>query len=129
MHAPQFGSAAATTSSGATASTAGFNLPHMVLHMPHLPHLPHLTQMKQQIKDVEVFENGITYLVYLTAPVNVAMLCVGFAHRNDCPADVRLPRYLFFGGLAGVMAALLRIIMEAKWRRSMNVNTQQQGIK
>ena len=37
-------------------------------------------------------------------------------HKDDCPGDVRLPRYLFFGGVAGLMAALLRLVMELKWR-------------
>ncbi len=82
--------------------------------------------LAQQIRDIDVFENGITYLLYLTAPINVVMVTVGFLYRGDCPGDVRLPRYLFFGGLAGLMATLLRIVMELKWR---SMNKKQGNIK
>ena len=76
----------------------------------HHLHLPH------QLKDVEVFARAISYLMYFTFPLHAAMIGVGFVHKDDCPVDVRVPRYLFFGGLAGLMAVLLRLVMVTKWK-------------
>ena len=59
-------------------------------------------------------------------PVNAAMIIVGFVHKAECPADVRLPRYLFFGGLAGLMAIALRIVLVCSWR---HVRKRNAGIK
>ena len=47
-------------------------------------------------------------------------LILGFLHKDSCPVDVRLPRYLFFGGLAGLMAILLKIILVLSWRNITN---------
>ncbi len=105
---------------------AGAGSHHHHFNLPPLPHLPSALPLAQQIRDIEVFENGTTYLLYLTAPINVVMVAIGFLHRADCPIDIRLPRYLFFGGLAGLMATLLRVVMECKWR---SVAKNQRGIK
>ena len=58
---------------------------------------------------VAVFAKAVSYVIYLTFPVHAAMMVVGFLHKDHCPVDVRLPRFLFFGGLAGLMAVLLRL--------------------
>ena len=57
---------------------------------------------------IAVFAKAVSCVIYLTFPVHAAMMVVGFLHKDNCPADVRLPRFLFFGGLAGLMAVLLR---------------------
>ena len=78
------------------------------------------------LKDIEVFASSLSYLLYLTLPVNAAMIIIGFVHKDQCPADVRLPRYLFFGGLAGLMAIILRIVLVCSWR---GVRKKHKGIK
>ena len=40
----------------------------------------------------------IKYGMYLSFPLHVAMLVMGFLHRNDCPVNARIPWYLIFGG-------------------------------
>ena len=40
----------------------------------------------------------IKYGMFLAFPLYVAMLVMGFIHRNDCPINSRIPWYLIFGG-------------------------------
>ena len=41
----------------------------------------------------------IKYGMFLAFPLYVAMLVMGFIHRNDCPINSRIPWYLIFGGM------------------------------
>ena len=66
------------------------------------------SQIRRRHGQIAVFARAVSYVIYLTFPVHAAMMAVGFIHKERCPADVRLPRFLFFGGLAGLMAVLLR---------------------
>ena len=66
------------------------------------------SQIRRRHGQIAVFARAVSYVIYLTFPVHAAMMAVGFIHKDRCPADVRLPRFLFFGGLAGLMAVLLR---------------------
>ena len=40
---------------------------------------------------------------------------VGFIHRDDCPVNRRIPWYLIFGGAAGIISVVLRLIMILAW--------------
>lgn len=53
--------------------------------------------------------------MYLTSPLYLAMVTLGFLYKDDCPADIRLPRYLFFGGLAGLMVIALKTMLVVTW--------------
>lgn len=53
--------------------------------------------------------------MYLSFPIYVAMLSVGFVHREECPVNPRIPWYLIFGGLAGILSVSLRLIMITAW--------------
>ena len=48
------------------------------LHLQNLPrpHIP-IKQIKDQLHEVEVFANGVSYLMYITLPVHVAMIVLG----------------------------------------------------
>ena len=60
---------------------------------------------------VAIFSGVLKYGMYLTFPLHVAMLVVGFAHRHQCPVNVRIPWYLMFGGAAGIMTVILRFVL------------------
>ena len=53
--------------------------------------------------------------MYISFPLYIAMLVVGFIHRDDCPVNKRIPWYLIFGGMAGILSVSLRIIMITAW--------------
>lgn len=57
----------------------------------------------------------VTYGMYLTLPLYVAMVAVGFVHKDDCPVNIRIPWYLMFGGVAGVIAVFLRMLLDVAW--------------
>ena len=68
-------------------------------------------------RQIAIFSKAVSYVIYLTFPVHAAMMAVGFLHKDDCRVDVRLPRFLFFGGLAGLMAVLLRYLVKLYYFR------------
>ena len=43
------------------------------------------------------------------------MTVIGFQFRHKCPADVDIPHYLFFGGICGLIAISMRILMIVTW--------------
>jgi hypothetical protein len=62
-----------------------------------------------------LLSGALKYGMYLTLPLHVAMLTVGFIHRDECPVNRRIPWYLMFGGAAGIMTVVLRILMIVAW--------------
>lgn len=80
-----------------------------------------LSELTSQFESFQ-FASTLTYALFLALPVNVAMVAIGFINKNACPLDARIPRYLVFGGLAGLVACLLRIIVVLIWKRTVNKN-------
>lgn len=58
---------------------------------------------------------ALKFGMYFSFPLHVAMLVVGIIHRDACPINPRIPWYLIFGGLAGILSVALRIIMIMAW--------------
>ncbi|XP_071743648.1 uncharacterized protein [Lepeophtheirus salmonis] len=52
---------------------------------------------------------GFSVFIFATTPLNVAMVVIGLMYKKECPLDERLPRYLLFGGIAGLTIVLVRI--------------------
>ena len=49
-------------------------------------------------------------------PFFLAMVCMGFNYREKCREYDQIPKFLFFAGLAGSFAAVLRLLLVIKWR-------------
>lgn len=60
--------------------------------------------------------NSLSFVLYLSLPVCCAMVWLGFQHRDECPLNVSIPRYLFFAGLSGIVSVSIRILMVFVWR-------------
>ena len=58
---------------------------------------------------------ALKFGMYLSFPLHVAMVVVGIIHRQDCPVNRRIPWYLIFGVLAGIISVALRVIMILAW--------------
>lgn len=43
------------------------------------------------------------------------MTVIGFQYRGKCPADANIPHYLFFGGICGLIAISMRLLMIFTW--------------
>ena len=43
------------------------------------------------------------------------MAVMGFQYRYKCPADANIPHYLFFGGICGLIAISMRLLMIITW--------------
>ena len=43
------------------------------------------------------------------------MAVIGFQYRYKCPADYNIPHYLFFGGICGLIAISMRLLMIFTW--------------
>ena len=46
----------------------------------------------------------------------MAMVVIGFRYRHKCQADVTIPHYLFFGGICGLIAVAMRLLMIFTWK-------------
>ena len=49
-------------------------------------------------------------------PIFMAMFVIGCLYRNECKGDVGIPHYLFFGGLCGLIAVSMRVLMVFTWK-------------
>ena len=49
-------------------------------------------QPRGQGLKISVLAHGVSYILYLSLPFYVAMVTLGFKHKDDCPADVKVPR-------------------------------------
>ena len=58
------------------------------------------------------------YLLIQTdsGPLFVAMVYMGLTYRDQCLQHDQIPMFLFFAGLAGTFAAILRLSLVLKWR-------------
>ena len=58
------------------------------------------------------------YLLIQTdsGPLFVAMVYMGLTYRDQCLQHDQIPKFLFFAGLAGTFAAILRLSLVLKWR-------------
>lgn len=75
---------------------------------------------------IGLLKGVLKYGMYLTFPLHVAMVVVGIIHRDDCPINKRIPWYLIFGGAAGIMTVVLRVLMIAAWSC---IRSKNQGVK
>ena len=64
---------------------------------------------------VGLVSGAMKFGMYLSFPLNIAMVFVGIAHRNDCPVNSRITWYLVFGGAAGIISVILKVIMVMAW--------------
>jgi len=64
-------------SAGSSRHSARFYARRLSQAVTVLPNAAHHLHIPQQVKNIEVFENGISYLIYITSPVNVAMVTIG----------------------------------------------------
>ena len=64
---------------------------------------------------VGLVSGALKFGMYLSFPLNIAMVIVGIVHRNDCPVNTRIGWYLVFGGAAGIISVVLKVIMVMAW--------------
>ena len=64
---------------------------------------------------VGLVSGAMKFGMYLSFPLNIAMVIVGIVHRNDCPVNTRITWYLVFGGAAGIISVVLKVIMVIAW--------------
>ncbi len=57
------------------------------------PQRASLQHLQQQLKDVAVFANAITYLLYITAPLHFAMVTIGKPGRHILLGGVMLSHF------------------------------------
>ena len=66
--------------------------------------------------DWQLFQHRFNYSLLLLFPIYTAMVVIGFRYRNKCKADVSIPHYLFFGGICGLIAISMRLLMMFTWK-------------
>jgi len=62
------------------------------------------------------FSKRFNYSLLLLSPIYAAMAVIGFQYRNKCQVDVSIPHYLFFGGICGLIAISMRLLMLFTWK-------------
>ena len=62
-----------------------------------------------------IFSIRFTSSLVALLPIYISMMVIGFLYKDECPADVRIPHYLFFGGIAGLIGASMRLLMMFTW--------------
>eukprot|EP00094_Tigriopus_californicus_P004471 TCALIF_04309-PA protein Name:"Protein of unknown function" AED:0.23 eAED:0.23 QI:0/0.6/0.33/1/0.6/0.5/6/0/370 len=67
--------------------------------------------------ELEVVAKTFSIAVWLTFPIQIMMIVIGYLYKNECPAEPRLARFLFFGGTAGTVVIMLRLITYVQWKR------------
>lgn len=65
---------------------------------------------------ISVIARPLSYPLLASGPLFVTMVGMGFAYREMCPLHDRIPKFLFFAGLAGTFAVILRLLLIIKWR-------------
>ena len=55
------------------------------------------------------------FSLLLLSPIYAAMAVIGFQNRHNCQVDVSIPHYLFFGGICGLIAISMRLLMLFTW--------------
>eukprot|EP00095_Tigriopus_kingsejongensis_P008347 maker-scaffold618_size123335-snap-gene-0.26 protein:Tk08347 transcript:maker-scaffold618_size123335-snap-gene-0.26-mRNA-1 annotation:"PREDICTED: uncharacterized protein LOC100374539" len=66
---------------------------------------------------IEFLARAFSIVVWLTIPLFMGMVVLGYLHKADCPAEPRVSRFLFFCGTAGSMVLVLRLINFIQWKR------------
>lgn len=67
--------------------------------------------------EFEFAAKAFSIAAWFTFPVQIMMIVIGYMYKNECPAEPRLARFLFFCGTAGTMVIMLRLITYIQWKR------------
>ena len=65
---------------------------------------------------VSVIARPLSYPLLALGPLFLAMAGMGFSYRDKCQQHNHIPQFLFFAGLSGSFAAILRLSLVLKWR-------------
>ena len=117
MHAPRERNLSSTGSSKKTTTETGFS-PSKYLLNKMRPREDWNEEVEAHVAAsiiVGLVSGALKFGMYLSFPLNIAMVIVGIVHRNDCPVNTRIGWYLVFGGAAGIISVVLKVIMVMAW--------------
>ena len=67
-------------------------------------------------RGIAVIAKPLSYPLLASGPLFVSMVAMGFMYRDKCPVHDGIPKFLFFAGLSGCFAVILRLLLIVKWR-------------